>query len=152
MRKLIDLLHSGGYSCVIGMADGTIRTFHRRGIMDLFLTLKNSPEVLRGASIADKVVGKAAAALMVLGGVTRVHADVMSTPAATMLREHGIPFGFDTETDHIINRSGTGWCPMETLSRDEQSPEAIRDKVECFLRGGASCSIDDYKQTKDKQQ
>lgn len=142
MNRLTEKLHSGSFSCVIATTEGTVRTFHRRGITDLFITLKNEPDVLRGAMVADKVVGKAAAALMVLGGVSRIHADVISTPALSLLQSHGIGVEFTTETDHIVNRAGTGWCPMEELSRDENSPEAIRDKVEQFLRGSAACSLD----------
>lgn len=142
MNRLTERLHSEQCSCVIATAEGAIRTFHRRGIMDLFITLKNEPDVLRGAMIADKVVGKAAAALMVLGCVSRVYADVISTPAIALLRRHGIAVDFATETDHIINRARTGWCPMEALSRDCDDPATIRDRVEQFLRNSpASCSI-----------
>lgn len=143
MNRLIERLHSEQCSCVIATANGAVRTFHRRGIADLFITLKNEPGTLQGAMVADKVVGKAAAALMVLGGVSRVYADVMSTPALALLRRHGITAECATETDHIVNRSGTGWCPMETLSRDCDDPETIRERVEQFLRKSpAACSID----------
>ena len=142
MEKLIERLHSEQCSCVIAQGDN-VRTFHRSGIMDLFLTLKNEPELLRGALIADKVVGKAAAALMVLGGVSRVYADNISAPAVAMLQDHGIAVSYANIAHHIINRAGTGWCPMEELSRDDHEPEVIRRKVEDFLRGktAACCNI-----------
>lgn len=44
-----------------------IRTFTRRGVADLYDLLVQEPEFLHGASVADKVIGKAAASLMVLG-------------------------------------------------------------------------------------
>lgn len=141
MNLLIEKLHSEKCSCVIACGN-KIHTFSRRGIADLFITLKNAPELLAGALIADKVVGKAAAALMVIGRVRQVYADVISTPAIDMLRTHGIEVSFATETDYIINRAGTGLCPMEQLSRDENNPEAIRSKVEEFLRGmSTTCEI-----------
>lgn len=68
MEKIIDLLHSGGYSCVIG--NGTeIRTFTQRGVADLYDLFRQDPSFMKGAGIADKVIGKAAAGLMVLGGI-----------------------------------------------------------------------------------
>lgn len=141
INRLIEILHSEKCSCVIACGDN-VRTFHRRGIADLFITLKNEPETLRKAIVADKVVGKAAAALMVLGGVRQVYADTISTPALTLLRANGITVDFAVETDHIINRAGTGWCPMEQLSRDEDNPAVIRNKVEEFLRGmNSSCTV-----------
>ncbi len=65
MEELINLLHSGGYSCVIANGDN-IRTFTQRGVADLYDLLTQEPDFLKGASIADKVVGKGAAALMIL--------------------------------------------------------------------------------------
>lgn len=61
MEELINLLHSGGYSCVIANGDN-IRTFTQRGVADLYDLLTQEPDFLKGASIADKVVGKGAAA------------------------------------------------------------------------------------------
>lgn len=69
MDELIRLLHEGGYSCVIRKEE--IRTFTQRGVADLYDLLNQHPVFLHGAQVADKVVGKAAAALMVLGGVGR---------------------------------------------------------------------------------
>ena len=62
MEELINLLHTGGYSCVIDN-EGKIRTFTQRGVADLYDLLTREPEFLKGALIADKVVGKGAAAL-----------------------------------------------------------------------------------------
>lgn len=69
MDELIRLLHEGGYSCVIRKEE--IRTFTQRGVADLYDLLNQHPVFLHGAQVADKVVGKAAAALMVLGGSGR---------------------------------------------------------------------------------
>lgn len=55
-----------------------MRIFRERGVADLFRLLHEEPQLLRGAFIADKVVGKGAAALMVLGGVEGLFADVVS--------------------------------------------------------------------------
>ena len=66
MDELIRLLHEGGYSCVIRKEE--IRTFTQRGVADLYDLLNQHPVFLHGAQVADKVVGKAAAALMVRGG------------------------------------------------------------------------------------
>ncbi len=41
-----------------------MRIFRERGVADLFRLQHEEPQLLRGAFIADKVVGKGAAALM----------------------------------------------------------------------------------------
>ena len=79
MDKLIKLLHEGNYSCVIKNKE--ISTFTQRGITDLYDLLNTDPAFLRGAQIADKVIGKAAAVLMVLGRVQEVYTDIISEPA-----------------------------------------------------------------------
>ena len=80
MDDLIKLLHEGNHSLVV--SNGEVRTFDGRGVADLYRLLRQEPELLRGASVADKVIGKAAAALMIRGQVKEVHGDVVSSPAA----------------------------------------------------------------------
>lgn len=63
MNDLIDILHEEHHSLVV--ANGDVCTFDGRGISDLYNLLSEDPEFLRGASVADKVVGKGAAALMI---------------------------------------------------------------------------------------
>lgn len=133
MKALIDILHSEGLTLVLKSDDGTIHRFTQRGVKDLLTLVTESPETLKGALIADKAVGKAAAACMVVGGVKHVHADVMSEPALALLQHHGVEAEYGTLVDHIINRTGDGWCPMERLSRDENDPAVIIQKVKEFF-------------------
>ena len=133
MKALIDILHSEGLTLVLKSDDGTIHRFTQRGVKDLLTLVTESPETLKGALIADKAVGKAAAACMVVGGVKHVRADVMSEPALALLQHHGVEAEYGTLVDHIINRTGDGWCPMERLSRDENDPAVIIQKVKEFF-------------------
>ena len=134
MKELIDILHGEGLTLVVKSADGTIYRFNQRGVKDLFALVKERPEVLHGAIIADKAVGKAAAACMVTGGVSRVYADVMSEPALALLQQYGVIAEYGTLVDHIINRTGTDWCPMEKLSRELNDPAAIIQAIERFFK------------------
>ena len=129
MKQLIDILHDEGLTLVVRSENGDIHRFTQRGVKDLVTLVGERPEVLQGAFIADKAVGKAAAACMVVGGVKHVHADVMSEPALALLNAHGIKAEYGQLVDHIINRAGTDWCPMERLSRDEDDPAVIIQKV-----------------------
>ena len=134
MKQLIDILHDEGLTLVIRSADGELHRFTQRGVKDLLTLVTEQPEVLRDAIIADKAVGKAAAACMALGGVKQVHADVMSEPALKLLERFHVGASHGKLVDHIINRSGTDWCPMERLSRDEDDPAAIIEKIKAFFR------------------
>lgn len=132
MKELIDMLHAGGYSCVIANGD-RIRTFTQRGVADLYDLLVQEPEFLHGASVADKVIGKAAASLMVLGGVREVYTRTISRPALQLLQEAGVMVTCDEVVDHIINRDRTGWCPLEQASRDLHSAKEIFPVIEKFI-------------------
>ena len=132
LRTLTEILHREGCSCVIGNG-GKVSIYHQRGVKDLLYLLKTSPETLAGAMIADKVIGKGAAALMTLGGVRGVHGDVVSEPAADLLTQAGIPLNYGKLVPNIINRTGTGICPVETLCMECRTAAECLPLIEQFI-------------------
>lgn len=132
MEELISLLHSGGYSCVIANGE-KIRTFTQRGVADLYDLLTQEPEFLKGASIADKVVGKGAAALIILGGISELHTDIISTKALDLLKESDVKVEFEQEVPFIWNRDHTGFCPVETLCSEVKSVEEMLPLICDFI-------------------
>ncbi len=133
MKQLIDILHNEELTLVVRSADGELHRFTQRGVKDLLALVTERPKILRDAIIADKAVGKAAAACMAVGRVKQVHADVMSEPALELLEKHNVTASYSKLVDHIINRTGTDWCPMEKLSRDENNPATIIEKIQAFF-------------------
>jgi iron complex outermembrane receptor protein len=131
--ELKEILLAGGWSCVIRSADGVVRTFSERGVVDLYHLLTGEPETLRGAQVVDKVVGKGAAALLALGRVSEVYAEVASTPAMKLLSEAGVCANCGFEVPYIVNRDRSGWCPVEKLCAEVNSPETILDSITKFL-------------------
>ena len=131
-QSLIDLLHDGGYSCVIAKGTET-RTFSQRGVADLYDLLEQEPSFMKGARVADKVIGKAAAALMVLGGVESVYTDTISEPALALLREANIEVCFTRRVPLIENRAKTGWCPLESACLDIKSARDIFPVIQNFI-------------------
>lgn len=130
MNQLTGILHAGNHTLVVCTADGNILTFDGRGVSDLLRLLDTEPQILRGSAIADKVVGKAAAALMIAGGVSVLHADTISHHALQLFSSNAPETAVDYETavPHIINRQQTGWCPMELACRDCLTAE------ECIIK------------------
>lgn len=94
---------------------------------------QREPSLLCGALVADKVVGKGAAALMILGGVKALHADVVSTQALLLLRDSGIEVTFGHEVPHIINRKGDGMCPVEALCSNCTTAAECRPLIDEFI-------------------
>lgn len=113
---VVRLLKEGNHSLVVAGRD--VQTFDGRGVADLYDLLSCGSGILYGSSVADKVVGKGAAALMVLGGVSDVYAEIVSMPALKMLKDNGIAVSFAQVVPNIINRSGDGLCPVEKMCLD----------------------------------
>jgi len=132
MKDIIHQLHAGAYSCVIWNEE--VRTFTRSGISDLYDLFVVNPDFLQGASIAEKVVGKAAASLIILGKVKEVYTDVISLSALILLRKTNISVAFGQVVPYIMNADRTDWCPMERICYEEKFPLDIFHKIDEYLR------------------
>lgn len=132
MKALIELLHSKGCSCVIRNAEQE-RCYYQRGIKDLYTLYTTDLEFLHGASVADKVVGRAAAALMILGGVKRLYTDTISELALEILSTSQIEVTYAQVVPHIINRTKTGLCPLESITKGIVSLDQILKAIEEFV-------------------
>ena len=133
IEDLIRLLHEGNYSCVVEK-DGEIRTFTRRGVIDLFELYCSDPVFMDGAKVTDKVIGKGAAAILALGNVSEVWTDVISEPACDLLENAGITLSYGNKVPFIINRNHTGRCPLETACDVSDMPEVLYPVICNFVK------------------
>lgn len=112
--------------------EGKLLTSDERGVSPMIDFLQDGID-LSGYSVADKIVGKAAAMLFVKAGIKEVYAEILSVSGKNFLEEHGINVGYETLTEKIINRTGDDICPMEKTVADiidpEEGYEAIRNKL-----------------------
>ncbi len=132
-QDVVDRLFAERCSCVIRYGD-EVRSFHERGVRDLYRLLRDDPAFLRGAFVADKVVGKGAAALMILGGVEALFAEVVSRPALELLDGAGVHAEWGAVVPHVINRAGTGICPVERLCAPCATAAECLPRIEAFLQ------------------
>ena len=102
--------------------DGDIITDDGRGISPMMRFITEGHD-LRGYSVADVIVGKAAAMLFVKAGIVEVYGKVMSAVGRDYLIKHHIPCLWDTLTESIINRKGDDICPMEKTVADINDAE-----------------------------
>ncbi|MCM1321915.1 MAG: DUF1893 domain-containing protein [Bacteroides sp.] len=119
--KAKELFSSGKYTCVL-VKDGVVHTSVLTGIAPLLAFIENGT-ALEGFSAADKIVGKAAALLFTFLGIKELYTPVLSEAARGVLEAHGILYHADTIAEEIINRSGTGCCPMECAVRHISEPK-----------------------------
>jgi hypothetical protein len=78
---------------------------------------------LEGASVADRVVGKAIALLCVYSGIREVYAEVLSKKAKTMLEKYGVPVDWKELVDNVLNPDKTGMCPLEKVAEGISDPK-----------------------------
>lgn len=132
MKALVQILKESNHSLVIYKND--ISTYDGRGISDLFRLLHEQPATLEDALLADKIVGKGAAALMALGKVKEMYADIISQSALELLEQEGIRTTYGKLVSNIINRAGTGMCPVEARCLPCKTPAECFEQIRVFIK------------------
>ena len=92
MDELIRILKAEELTCVV-LQKQRLYKEHANGILPILHLLDQGH--LQGAQLVDKVIGKAAALLMVRGDVHQVHACVISSHALEIFQLYNIPVTYD---------------------------------------------------------
>ncbi|MGI6279453.1 MAG: DUF1893 domain-containing protein [Acutalibacteraceae bacterium] len=128
-------LKNGNLACVLIKGD-TIFESSEHGVKPLLECIDSGADY-KGFSAADKIVGKAAALLYLLLGVTQIHAQIISRPALELLQNHNIAVTFDTLTENIHNRTNTGLCPIEQsvicIEKPQDAVQIIKDTIKMLM-------------------
>lgn len=123
LKTAVDILNEQRKSCVILAKSGEVRTSDAIGIKPLMTELRLDKAAFQGCVIADKVIGKAAALMTVLGKAEAVYGLVMSKNAKEFLDLAGIEYAYGQLVPYIENRTKDGMCPMEETVLEINSPE-----------------------------
>ncbi len=99
-------------------ADGTVFTDSGSSVRPLFRLYTAHKAALRGASVADRIIGKAAASILCDADVKEVFAFLMSETGLALLQANGIAARYAELVPYIENRTGTDLCPMEKIVAD----------------------------------
>ncbi len=114
-KKVIKML--AGYekcSLVLVSRGKVVYSSERGGIRPLFDCLKECMGKHSDCTLHDKVVGLAAANLVVYSGMIKeVVTGVCSEPAKSFLQEKSIGLKADKIVRNILRKDGEGICPME---------------------------------------
>lgn len=129
------ILMDDNYTCVVVQGKDVVMTSCDRGVKPLMQLYESEKSKAISLVLADKVIGRAAAFLAVLCGITSIYTVVISEEAKKVLSAYHIPVTYEKEVPYIINRSGDGKCPMEELSVDVQEPLEMYHKIKKWLAG-----------------
>ena len=127
LRQAVQLLQEQTLTCV-AYKDGEVLSSAQRGVKPLLDFIEQGVS-LAGFSVADKVVGKAAAYLYVLLEAKEVYAEVLSEQALGVLQRFDTPVTYGTLVPKIRNRDNTGYCPMESAVMAIDSPDEALDAI-----------------------
>jgi hypothetical protein len=123
-------IESGQCSVAAVTADGEILMDSGTTVRPLYRLFVAHRERLKGACVADKIIGRAAASLLCAAGVREVYAFLMSRSGLELLEQYGVKAGYAELTPMIVNRKGTDMCPME------KTVDGVEDLEECVRRLG----------------
>jgi len=110
-----------------------IFTSRDRGIKPLFTVVSDLKDELKGASIADRVTGKAAAMLCEYADIKELSTRLISEKAINVLEGTSIIYNYEESTPYIKNRDETGMCPVETLSLKTNNINELLEEITNFL-------------------
>jgi hypothetical protein len=77
---------------------------------------------LNGASVADRVAGKALALLCIYAGIREVYAEVLSKKAQALFEENNLACHWEKLVDNVLNLNKTGVCPFEKAADGISDP------------------------------
>jgi len=118
-----------GLSLVIVKNKKVIFETKKQGVNGLLEAIEKLNQELDGASVADKIVGVAAAMLFVYSGVSSVFALTISEGGIRMLKDNNIAYMFEKKVPNIMNRSKTDVCPFEKLAIASETAEEAYVKL-----------------------
>jgi len=123
--KPMERLRTTGNSLLVESGSMLIFASAEKGLRPLVECIVRHKEEMAGARVIDKVVGAAAAKLLVYAKVAEVHAGIASRGAKEILEGNGITFSAERLVPHITGNDKKGPCPMETLSTQFADGEAL---------------------------
>jgi len=122
-----------GFSMVIVRNGRVLFESRKHGLSGLVEAIDKCGGLLKGSSIADKVVGKAAAMLIAYAGMVNVYASTLSIHGKQELEKHGIHYRYGKIVQYIAGRDKEKLCPFERLTMQISDPAEAYMKIKSYM-------------------
>ena len=99
------------------------------GLNDLVKMINQLQSSMKGSSVADRIVGRAAALLFIYSGVSAVFAPTISDGGIEILDNNNVFHEFEKRVPRILNSKKTDVCPFEKLVAELSSPEEAYERL-----------------------
>lgn len=127
MEEAKKMIQDGKAECVLIKNDSIYGQERGHGVSPLLVMYDEHKEAMLNATLVDKVIGRAAAAIAICGKVKHVHGELMSEDAVEFLNNNGITTSHTSLVHRILNRKRDGLCPLE------QSVEGIDNAANALV-------------------
>lgn len=142
MDEYVKKLDELGLSLMIYEGEEVVFTSASKGVRPHLEAIDTLGARLKDTTMVDKIVGRAAALLILYGRTAEVHAGVINPGGRKLIEDAGIRLSFDEEIDHIKTVDGRIYCPFEAMVQGIDDPvqayRAIVEKMNSF-RKPANC-------------
>lgn len=122
-QKKLQKLEKDGLSILIEKDNEIVFQSYDPMLKPLYTCLVEIKEQLKGATVYDKIVGRAAAYLCIIGQVKEIYTPLASEAAIKVLTENNIKITAGKSIPLIKNRDNTDSCPMEKLAMSCTGPK-----------------------------
>jgi hypothetical protein len=127
-----ELLGNKSVSLVIVRGGQTLFESGSSGIYGLLQAIEKLKKEMYGSSVADRVVGRAAALLLAYSHVNEVYAVILSREGLGVLQKNGIKVEYLDLVQKILDRMRKSICPFEKFSSEIKSPNQAYELLKDF--------------------
>jgi len=127
-----EILKQKNLSLVIVKEGETVFESRSSGIRGLLQAIEKLEERLSASSVADRVVGRAAALLLAYSHVNELYAATLSDGGLKVLEENSIPVEHDHLVPKILDKEGKNICPFEKFSITINSVDEAYNQLKAF--------------------
>ena len=136
MNNYLEILENTGNSLMIYKNGELIFESSLGGIRPHLKAINELGTELEGTLMVDKILGRAAAFLVIYSKAAEAITVVVSTPGKIVLEKYGVKFSYQTEVPNIKMENGVIYCPFERMVQGIEDPleayMAIVEKMNSF--------------------
>lgn len=142
MNKYLEILEKTENSLMIYKEGKLIFESTIKGIRPHLKAINELGSKLEGTLMVDKILGRAAAFLVIYSKAGEAITMVLSTPGKQVLDKYELKYSYREEVPHIKLENGEIYCPFERMVQGIHDPnkayEAIVEKMNSFKDSSSS--------------
>ena len=142
MNQYLEILEKTENSLMIYKEGELIFESDLKGIRPHLKAINELGSKLEGTLMVDKILGRAAAFLVIYSKAGEAITMILSTPGKQVLDKYRLKYSYEEEVPHIKLENGEIYCPFERMVQGIDDPveayTAIVEKMNSFKDSSSS--------------